>query len=668
MTWVKMPIQEQWEDSSGNPASGYVIKAYLPGTTTVTPMAIDKNGTTTVTSVTLNANGVPAVSGNQVVLYIDREFKYGVFADSTAAAANSSPTYGFYDNVKIDAFISGNYSSIVDDYTELLALDPDDFTVGDIVYVTDNGIAGQFVVTTGSATDNGGTIKTNATWNSSSKHFKRIGHEFVTPDMFGVGSDANYTTQMQNFLNYIRDTGSSGKGTGATYRCDGVITLQSTSTSVKNYVIDWCGSTIDFSNTALTTGDMFTIGATSQANGHDSEMVKMANLKILGPESGSPYGGDTPTTSTVGLYMNYCLNYDISNIYIQGFYQGLNKEFCFPGKISRMEIKSCYIGAYIDSDTTECQWNQLSVTSAVYPLVIRPSGSGIVTGQCFYKPRFENCLVGPVLATDNSSANIAIRNVVFDEPYFESITYDLFRFNLNWTFSNPQTRNSDAPRDIIWCKTRGGVWGTGSWSGTRSPLVLASTATVIDCDFECGSDISNIVGNISASTYKSMYDVSIGGGSTYEEYNHRVTQQLNQHNFSAYLNAPVANQTGDGTVYTIIADTQDFDVGANYNNSTGVFTASIEGKYFLSAKVALAGLISSHTFARIRIVSTDKTVLKTMHPYNMADSNAEVVLELNDIFYLDDGDTAYVTIQISNGTKVVDINSSDTRFSGYFLG
>jgi hypothetical protein len=189
MTWVKMPIQEQWEDSSGNPASGYVIKAYLPGTTTVTPMAIDKNGTTTVTSVTLNANGVPAVSGNQVVLYIDREFKYGVFADSTAAAANSSPTYGFYDNVKIDAFISGNYLTIVDDYTELLALDPDDFTAGDIVTVTDDGISGQFVVTTGSATDDGGIVKTNATWNTASKHFERLSKVPVNVKWFGAVGD-----------------------------------------------------------------------------------------------------------------------------------------------------------------------------------------------------------------------------------------------------------------------------------------------------------------------------------------------------------------------------------------------------------------------------------------------------------------------------------------------
>jgi len=177
-----------------------------------------------------------------------------------------------------------------------------------------------------------------------------------------------------------------------------------------------------------------------------------------------------------------------------------------------------------------------------------------------------------------------------------------------------------------------------------------------------------VIGNISNMTYTSLYDLSIGSLSPFEKYSHKVEQRLGQHSFSAYLNAPVANQTGDGTVYTVIADTEDFDVGANYNTSTGVYTADIEGKYLLCAKVGLSGLLSSHTLAYLKIVTTDKTILKQMHPFNAADSNAEAVLDLTDIVYLDKGDTASMTIQVSNGTKVVDINSNETRFSGYLLG
>ena len=52
----------------------------------------------------------------------------------------------------------------------------------------------------------------------------------------------------------------------------------------------------------------------------------------------------------------------------------------------------------------------------------------------------------------------------------------------------------------------------------------------------------------------------------------------NMPRFSAYLSpASIPNVTGDGTLYTIICDTEIEDRGGNYDHSTGIFTAPVTG-------------------------------------------------------------------------------------------
>lgn len=100
MAWTKMStVPNPLLDPNGDPASGFVLKCYLPGTTTTTPIATDNTGGTTVSTMTSNAEGKWEVSGNEYIPHIDRSVKWGIFANATDATANTPFYQGPYDNV-----------------------------------------------------------------------------------------------------------------------------------------------------------------------------------------------------------------------------------------------------------------------------------------------------------------------------------------------------------------------------------------------------------------------------------------------------------------------------------------------------------------------------------------------------------------------------------------
>lgn len=65
--------------------------------------------------------------------------------------------------------------------------------------------------------------------------------------------------------------------------------------------------------------------------------------------------------------------------------------------------------------------------------------------------------------------------------------------------------------------------------------------------------------------------------------------------FFARLSATATNQTGAGANPTIIFDTEATDIGGNYDNTTGVFTAPVDGNYLFYAAVLCGGLTAAMT-------------------------------------------------------------------------
>lgn len=80
------PLQIE-DASTGDPASGYTLEAYLAGTTTPTNMFSDNSGTVIGSTVTTNSAGYPQVSGSIVNIWLDLSVSYKLVLKD---AANST--------------------------------------------------------------------------------------------------------------------------------------------------------------------------------------------------------------------------------------------------------------------------------------------------------------------------------------------------------------------------------------------------------------------------------------------------------------------------------------------------------------------------------------------------------------------------------------------------
>ena len=138
--------------------------------------------------------------------------------------------------------------------------------------------------------------------------------------------------------------------------------------------------------------------------------------------------------------------------------------------------------------------------------------------------------------------------------------------------------------------------------------------------------------------------------------------------FFANLTTNTGNVTGDGTVYTCVFNTLVNGLSSWYSTSTGIFTATVPGMYIFNASVDI-GTINTQTLSTFKLVTTNKTFTfaeftpsAIKSPGNSCGLTFGIVavnMNLND--------TAFITIQVSGGTKDIIFNrsaSSPSFFSG----
>jgi hypothetical protein len=128
--------------------------------------------------------------------------------------------------------------------------------------------------------------------------------------------------------------------------------------------------------------------------------------------------------------------------------------------------------------------------------------------------------------------------------------------------------------------------------------------------------------------------------------------------------ASAANVTGDGTAVTVFTDTEVYDIAADFNHATSVFTARYTGYYSFSVSMTLQQLAAGHTSAELSLVTTNRNYALNGGNYGAARnvSNELQVSGSQSWVDMEVGDTASFSLTISGGAKVVDISAS--RMSG----
>lgn len=125
--------------------------------------------------------------------------------------------------------------------------------------------------------------------------------------------------------------------------------------------------------------------------------------------------------------------------------------------------------------------------------------------------------------------------------------------------------------------------------------------------------------------------------------------QPNQPNFVASLEpAGSTVVTYTGRINPVVFSTESLDIGGNYNNSTGIFTAPVAGKYFFSTFFPIQyGGGSPDSKCRLQLVTSNTTIqgsITSLVASQITYLSASIVIDL------DANDTVQVLIEPTTST------------------
>jgi hypothetical protein len=121
--------------------------------------------------------------------------------------------------------------------------------------------------------------------------------------------------------------------------------------------------------------------------------------------------------------------------------------------------------------------------------------------------------------------------------------------------------------------------------------------------------------------------------------------------------------TGDGTSYDVVFATEIFDQGADFD-ATSTFTAQVTGRYRFSVQLLFGDIGAAHTALTASLVTTARSyVLCYVNAGAVRDSGNNFAFSATVLADMTANDTALVRVNISGGTKVVDI-SATSGFQG----
>lgn len=135
--------------------------------------------------------------------------------------------------------------------------------------------------------------------------------------------------------------------------------------------------------------------------------------------------------------------------------------------------------------------------------------------------------------------------------------------------------------------------------------------------------------------------------------------------FRGRVTSPIANVTGDGTIWTATFSTEDFDVGSNFNPATGVFTAPQTGYYTFIFNMIMSQVATADHTAITAVI----TAGGVGNPFDNEPVTFDGSHEESGSVHvrLTSAQTAFCTVQVAGTALTVDGGVGMT-FAGWLVG
>jgi len=139
--------------------------------------------------------------------------------------------------------------------------------------------------------------------------------------------------------------------------------------------------------------------------------------------------------------------------------------------------------------------------------------------------------------------------------------------------------------------------------------------------------------------------------------------------FSAFLSSTASNVTGNNTTYTILCDSEVFDVGGNYDTGTGTFTAPVTGKYHFIYSILLGGIVNANDNTSTLVTSNRVYKSNANSATAVKDAAGQASYRGEFLCDLDAGDTATATVySTGEGSNVNDVIGHASALYTFFQG